>query len=66
MFCWRLAYLYSVRYVFDEAEKNGSKMLSKLGMFAKAINSNKSYLLTESERDIMEESDHHNPFYKHL
>lgn len=66
MFCWRLAYLYSVGYVFAEAEKNGSKILARLGMFAKAVNSDKSYLLTDSERDIMKESDDHNPFYKHV
>lgn len=66
MFCWRLAYLYGVRYVYDEAEKNGSKILARLSMFAKAVNSDKSYLLTDSERDIMKESDDHNPFYKHV
>jgi hypothetical protein len=66
IFFWRLSYLYGFKYAYRAAEKNGSAMLTKLSMFARSLDASKSYLLTESERDIMDESDQHNPFYKHL
>jgi len=67
IFAWRLAYLYSVKYAYKKAEENSDLVVSKLSMFAATlVNNKKSYLLTDSERDIMEELDNHNPFYKHL
>lgn len=52
MFCWRLGYLYSVKYVFNMAEEKHTSVLSKVSLFAR----HESYLMTDSEKELMRES----------
>ncbi len=55
MFTFRLGYLFVVRYAFNEAEKNSAAIQSKLRFFARAGNE-KSYLLMDSERELLKDT----------